>query len=259
VSGSFDLDAESGALLTNLLSPLSAPRAGDDGPDTRGRAERYGDALAEVVRLAARCPDTPGEAGEPVTMLVSAGLDDLKRGSGRGLVDGYLDLSVAQIQRMACDSGAAPVVFGAKGEPLDIGRTTRTVPRAIRRAMVLRDAGCTFPGCARNAKWCHAHHVTHWIDGGPTSLDNLALLCGHHHRLLHHSDWEVVMINGRPWFRPPPHVDPRRELRCNALHTYRTHSLSRSGRGLSHRPWIGKRPCAGNDADPWLLADSAVS
>lgn len=200
VSGSFDLDSESGALLTNLLSPLAVPRTDEAGPDTRGRARRYGDALAEVVRLAARSPEAPGEAGEPVTLLVSVGLAELKQGAGRGLVDGYLELPSAQLRRMACDSNVAPVVLGTKGEPLDVGRTTRTVPRAVRRALVLRDAGCTFPTCDRKAKWCQAHHVRHWIDGGPTSLDNLTLLCGPHHRLLHHSDWEARMINGRPWY-----------------------------------------------------------
>ncbi|NIJ11992.1 hypothetical protein FHU38_002336 [Saccharomonospora amisosensis] len=221
VSGSFDLDSESGALLTNLLSPLAVPRTDEAGPDTRGRARRYGDALAEVVRLAARSPEAPGEAGEPVTLLVSVGLAELKQGAGRGLVDGYLELPSAQLRRMACDSNVAPVVLGTKGEPLDVGRTTRTVPRAVRRALVLRDAGCTFPTCDRKAKWCQAHHVRHWIDGGPTSLDNLTLLCGPHHRLLHHSDWEARMINGRPWYFPPAHVDPGRAPRRNALHAHR--------------------------------------
>ncbi|WP_199432069.1 HNH endonuclease signature motif containing protein [Qaidamihabitans albus] len=223
VSGSFELDAEAGALLSGLLSPLTAPR-GTDGPDPRGREARYGDAFVEVLTLAARCPETPGEAGEPVTLLVSARLDELRAGLGHGLVDGYLNLPAAQIRRMTCDCRAVPMVFGARGETLDIGRASRTVPRPIRRALISCDAGCTFPGCDRRPKWCQAHHVIHWVDGGPTALGNLALICERHHRMLHHTEWSVRMIDGRPWYTPPAYVDPQRLPRRNTVHAARRES-----------------------------------
>ncbi|NIJ10811.1 hypothetical protein FHU38_001155 [Saccharomonospora amisosensis] len=225
LTGVFGLDAESGALLTNLLSPLTAPRVEGGAVDSRSRDERYGDALVDVLRLAARSPRAPDEAGEPVTVLVTADLIDLERRAGPGLLDGHLSLSSARIRRLACDASVVPAVFGGRGEILDVGRASRTVPRAIRRALILRDAGCTFPGCDRKAKWCQAHHIVHWADGGPTALDNLALVCAYHHRLLHRTDWTVTMIDGRPWYRPPGYVDPDRVPRRNVLHAHRVGSV----------------------------------
>jgi hypothetical protein len=68
----------------------------------------------------------------------------------------------------------------------------------------VRDKGCAFPGCGRPPRWCQGHHVEHWIDHGKTSLENSVLLCGQHHRLIHHGEWQVRIKNGRPVFVPPP-------------------------------------------------------
>ncbi|NIJ12900.1 hypothetical protein FHU38_003244 [Saccharomonospora amisosensis] len=245
VTGMFGLDPEAGALLTALLSPHTAPRVDEQGPDRRDRDERYGDALVDVLHLAARCPEAPSEAGEPVTLPVTTHLSELRQGIGRGLVDGHPNLPVAQLRRMACDCNALPVVLGSRGETLDIGRASRTVPRRIRRALVHRDVGCTFPGCDRKAKWCQAHHIVHWADGGPTALHNLVLVCSAHHRVLHHTDWEVTLINGRPWYLPPSYVDPGRLPRRNTLHTVR------AGAGpLPFRPPNDKASCYGGIHEP---------
>ena len=75
------------------------------------------------------------------------------------------------------------MTHAADGAVLDVGRRTRSIPPAIRRALDARDRKCRFPGCASH--WCDAHHVVHWADGGPTSLDNLLLLCRRHHRAIH--------------------------------------------------------------------------
>jgi hypothetical protein len=86
---------------------------------------------------------------------------------------------------------------------LDIGRRTRTIPPALRRALEARDRGCRFPGC--NLRFTDAHHVKHWADGGGTSLSNCILLCGFHHGLVHEGGWRVKFWGeGRPVF-----VDPR--------------------------------------------------
>ena len=79
---------------------------------------------------------------------------------------------------------------GPEGAVLDVGRRTRTIPSAIRRALAARDARCRFPGCT--ARRCDAHHITHWCDGGRTSLDNLLLLCRRHHRLVHEGGFQAV-------------------------------------------------------------------
>jgi hypothetical protein len=141
---------------------------------------------------------------------------------GHGLLDGYWTLSAAEIRRLACDSTVIPVVLGSHGETLDIGRATRIVPRRLRRALIHRDKGCTFPSCTKKAKWTEAHHITEWSRGGPTSLENLTLLCRHHHRVIHHTEWEIRMIQGKPWYIPPSYVDSARAPRRNVLHAMRT-------------------------------------
>ena len=95
------------------------------------------------------------------------------------------------VRRLACDAEIIPVVLGTRGEVLDVGRTTRTVTVPIWHALVARDRHCAFPGCTRPPVMCHAHHIRHWADHGPTRLDNLVLLCGHHHRIIHHTPWQT--------------------------------------------------------------------
>jgi hypothetical protein len=108
--------------------------------------------------------------------------------SGEGGMAASLDdgtaVSAEALRRVACDAGLVPAVVDEAGAVLDIGRHTRAVPTAIRRALWLRDRGRRFPGCT-NARFLHAHHVRHWLHGGRTSLDNLLLVCSLHHRLIH--------------------------------------------------------------------------
>jgi hypothetical protein len=92
-------------------------------------------------------------------------------------------------RRIACDAAVVRVSLGQDG-PLDVGRRTRTIPPALRRALRLRDRGCRFPGC-ENHRFVDAHHIRHWARGGPTALDNLVLLCRRHHRLVHEGGCRV--------------------------------------------------------------------
>jgi hypothetical protein len=81
----------------------------------------------------------------------------------------------------------------------------------MRRALIARDQGCAFPGCGRPPRWCQAHHIQFWADGGPTTLHNLVLLCGHDHHRIHHDGWQVDPgPDGHPQFHPPPWIDPTR-------------------------------------------------
>ena len=95
-------------------------------------------------------------------------------------------MAVETARRLACDASVVSVVENAQGEPLNIGRKSRTIPPAIRRALNARDRGGRFPGCS-NTRYVDAHHVQHWARGGETKLSNLALLCGFHHRQVHES------------------------------------------------------------------------
>lgn len=85
-----------------------------------------------------------------------------------------------------CDRTIVTINEDKTGEPLSIGRRSRSIPPAIRRALRNRDGGCRFPGCT-NTRFVDGHHIKHWADGGETGLDNLVLLCRHHHHLVHES------------------------------------------------------------------------
>jgi hypothetical protein len=87
-------------------------------------------------------------------------------------------------RRIACDSSVVCIKEDKNGEPLSIGRRSRSIPPPMRRALRARDKGCRFPGCT-NTRFVDGHHIKHWADGGDTSLDNLVLLCRHHHHLVH--------------------------------------------------------------------------
>ena len=103
----------------------------------------------------------------------------------------HLPLSSATARRLCCDASLLTVLEDSSGTVLNIGRKTRAIPPSIRRALQLRDHGCRFPGCCES-RYVDAHHVQHWCDGGETRLDNLVLLCRHHHRLLHREGYEIV-------------------------------------------------------------------
>ncbi|ANN17263.1 HNH endonuclease [Amycolatopsis orientalis] len=215
------LDDEAGARTAAALEAYASPRPVDEfgQTDLRTKPERLGDAWVDLVDLAIACPDQPGTSGYRTLVHVTIGLDELKSGLGTACVD-YVGTMTAREARMAaCDCLMLPVVLNAAGEPLDLGRLRRFVTPGQRRALNIRDGGCAFPGCHRRPKNCHAHHIHHWADGGPTDLRNLTLLCGFHHRLIHHGDWEVRMAaDGLPEFIPPQYLDPLRRTRRNILH-----------------------------------------
>jgi hypothetical protein len=112
---------------------------------------------------------------------------------GHGGVDEHSsrsDLPIETVRRLTCDGSVIEVVEAVDGRPLSVGRKQRTVPTALKRALWARDRGCAFPGCQKT-RFVDAHHVEHWSQGGETSLDNLVLLCSHHHRLTHEGGYQV--------------------------------------------------------------------
>ncbi|MEJ2887951.1 HNH endonuclease signature motif containing protein [Actinomycetospora aeridis] len=154
-------------------------------------------------------------AGSAGRALIAITIDHewLRRAVGHGVLDNQQLVNAAAVRRLACDADIIPIVLGTRSETLDIGRRSRTVPDALRRALTVRDQGCAFPGCTRRPRRCQAHHVRFWGHGGPTEIDNLVLLCTHHHNQVHHAGWQVKMINRRPWFTPPPWIDPTQQPR----------------------------------------------
>ena len=118
----------------------------------------------------------------------------------------HLPLSAATARRLSCDASLVPVLEDASGNVLNVGRKTRAIPPSIRRALQIRDHGCRFPGCCES-RYVDAHHVQHWCDGGETRLDNLVLLCRHHHRLLHQDGYEIVKHGGQQFEFLTPNGD----------------------------------------------------
>lgn len=127
--------------------------------------------------------------------------------SGGGLVFGD-PLSVSEVRRIACDTGIIPIVLGAQGEPLDVGREQRLVTSAMRRALIARDGGCVIPGCGAPPGHCDAHHLVHWADGGITAVTNLALVCAPHHRAIHRGVWTVTIVDGQVHISRPAWTEP---------------------------------------------------
>ncbi|QUQ62601.1 HNH endonuclease signature motif containing protein [Kutzneria sp. CA-103260] len=155
------VDPETGAKWAALIDPLAKPTSASD---TRTTAERQGDALAEIIDLAAGSEDLPEAGGERPHLALTMSLKDFQEQRGTADVEGMGPMDAASARRIACDSKVMRVVLGAKSEPLDIGRASRTIPNQIRRALIIRDKGCAFPGCLRRPRQCHAHHVIHWAD-----------------------------------------------------------------------------------------------
>lgn len=215
-----DTDPETAVMLAGLFTILAKPEPAVEGiPDQRSLPERYGDALAEIIDLAARADELPTKGGERAVVTVTIGLDELQQRAQTALLDrGTGWTSVSALRRLCCEAKLIPAVLGGHGEVLDLGRGARLATTAQRAALALRDRGCAFPGCTRGPKWCTPHHWRHWADGGPTTLDNLVLLCARHHRHIHHTDWHMRITHGVPEFIPPPRIDPRRTPRRNIAH-----------------------------------------
>jgi hypothetical protein len=169
--------------------------------DPRTPGQRRADALGEICRQWLDLPERPVVSGERPHVVVTMDLASLERRAGHrvDLEDvGRIDGEAAR--QLACDATVSRVITVGSSQPLDVGRKSKVVPPALRRAVAVRDGGCAFPSCDRPSSWCDAHHVHHWADGGPTSLDNLVLLCRRHHRLVHHRRFTVEMTSQRPRF-----------------------------------------------------------
>lgn len=214
------LDPVTYANTRAVMDPLSKPRAAtEEGRDDRGTGERQGDAYAEMVRLAMASEELPLHGGDRTHIVVTIDYEALRTGIGKACLDVVGEITAAEARLLACDCRVIPMVLGSGSEPLDVGRMQRFVTPDQRKALRAGDRGCTFPGCRRKPRYCEAHHITEWADGGLTDLRNLTFLCGRHHRLLHFSTWEVRMAaDGRPEFVPPDYLDPLRRPRRNTMH-----------------------------------------
>ncbi|GAA1481371.1 HNH endonuclease signature motif containing protein [Gordonia sinesedis] len=204
-----DLDVVTGEKLSAALDDLSAPRPEPDGGrHARSVEQRRADALEQVLDVAARGGglDGTGTATAPTTQValtIPADTPSLAHLEFTGSV------TQETARLLSCDATVTVMIVDGEEVPMGVGRQHRLFTPAMRKALHLRDRGCI--KCGAPASWTHAHHMTHWADGGETCLDNGCLLCPGCHDDIHHHGWEVFLGHDRhPWLLPPETVDPRR-------------------------------------------------
>ncbi|MGX7677386.1 DUF222 domain-containing protein [Jatrophihabitans sp. DSM 45814] len=201
------LDSDEGAAVlaaldavARRLSATGAPQLGNTPPAPPARPTA--DALVALARSYLGAEPDVAVSQQPGTELVvhldaEVLLDEAA--GGRAAYESGATLTHRQIRRLACESRLLVIVKDGR-QILDVGRSTRTVPTAMRRALTARDGGCAVPACTEGrARKLHAHHVWHWADGGPTNLDNLVLVCTFHHRAIHR-DGLTITIDGAGGF-----------------------------------------------------------
>lgn len=178
---------------------------------------------------------TGGERYQVLVHVDAATLQTRERGERCELDDGVA-LAAETARRLVCDAAIVPLLERA-GRPLSVGRKTRSIPPALRRALSARDRGCRFPGCT-NRRYVDAHHIHHWAHGGRTELTNLVLLCRHHHRLVHEGGYTLETgAGGQITLRRP---DGRRITACPTLPAGRPAALRQRRPG---QPPINPRAC----------------
>ena len=206
LEGSFAADqgAVVMAALDRLAGRLPEIVPDDDDPDYQlcpleSLEARRADALVALASAAIAADQDADRA----TVVVHAELSDLVSQGANAEIQRGPVIHPATALRLACDCRLQAVLEDPDNGVLGIGRTSRVVPRWLARQLLQRDRGCLFPGCEATA-FLHAHHIVHWVRGGPTELDNLALLCSYHHKLVHEYGWGMALDQPGTarWYRP---------------------------------------------------------
>ena len=205
------------AVWQAVLDPLAAPAPTEDDPDPRSPAQRHHDALLDAGQRLLRTADLPNNGGVPATVIITMTLDQLETRTGLATTSHGGLLSINDALHLATEARVIPTVLNDTGGILTYGRTRRTASAGQRLALTARDGGCSFPTCDVPPQWCQAHHLTPWATDGPTNLDNLTLLCGHHHREFAKRGWTITITNGLPHWTPPPWIDPTQTPRRNTM------------------------------------------
>ncbi len=181
--GDFRLTGTAGAKLKTLLDPLAKPRIDPSGAvDSRTYGQRTHDALEDVCDRQLRAGDVPDAGGIPATVIVTIDADDLIDRVGHGRTgDGTL-IPTAKLLQLANNADIIPTVLTATGAVLDLGRSRRIASRSQTMALIARDGGCSFPGCAHPPQYCERHHVRIG-DGGLTKSEKTRLSSSSHHNV----------------------------------------------------------------------------
>ncbi|HSE95316.1 MAG TPA: DUF222 domain-containing protein, partial [Methylomirabilota bacterium] len=209
------LPPEAGAVLVRALEgarealrPRCPKTVGAAAEWPVGEPPTYGQQQADALALVAvtalehgLASDSRSERYQVTVHVDAAALADPGE-PGQSVLDDGAHVPAETSRRLACEATRVELRHGANGQALDAGHRTRTIPPALRRALEARDRTCRFPGCG--VRRAQGHHIHHWASGGPTRLDNLALLCGRHHRAVHEEGYTVVRdADGRLQFSTP--------------------------------------------------------
>lgn len=189
------LPAEVGAKVLKAIELAQADVPAGTSKEIIPFAARRADALALVAEsflahglMSARGTDTH----QIVVHVAEETLRDRKAGCCE--IEHGPAIAAETARRFSCDASVVKLVENADGEPLNVGRKTRTISTPLRRLLTARDKGCRFPGCA-NSRWIDAHHIKHWINGGETKPSNLVSLCHFHHRAVHEGGFTIVRLD----------------------------------------------------------------
>ena len=210
-----DTDADTlRAAIEGIIAPRRTSWAaaafgmGADDWTTLPREQKMGHAFAELIN---HLPSEalPQAGGLAATVAVTIDVDHLRTGAGTATNTSGTTMSAARAQRIACNAHLVAMLLDGDSRVVDLGTTRRLYDRHQRLALATRDGGCVFPRCDRPPAWCEAHHLDFWSEGGPTDLDNAALLCHFHHHLVHEGRWTARMApDGIVEIIPPPDIDP---------------------------------------------------
>ena len=255
------LEPEAGALLMQALTAARealyqqrradnpAPLA-DPASETPTMGQQQADALALLAETALHHgldPGAPGERYQVVVHVDAPVLADADQPGQSALEDGE-HVSAETSRRLACDAGRVIMRHDVDGRVVEVGARTRTIPPALRRALLHRDRGCRFPGCGN--RFVQGHHIHHWAQGGPTTLSNLAALCRRHHRAVHEEGFNVVRgpDGDLEFFRPDgrrlPEAPRPAAVPADPVETLRARHEARGLHldGETARPgWLGER------------------
>ena len=165
---------------------------------------RRADALVSMARAAIAAGGAERAGGDRCELVVHVDAQTLVGNEANACaeVQAGPTIPAETARRLGCDAAVVRIIE-RDGRPLSVGRRTRSIPTALRRALRRRDDGCRFPGCTHH-RFLHAHHIRHWARGGATNLDNLVQLCSYHHRLVHEGGYQVERAGPRGVEVPPP-------------------------------------------------------
>jgi hypothetical protein len=192
------------ALYQRTRAPEGFVETTDVSAETPSMAQQQADALALVSETALHHGIDPGAPAERYQVVIHVDAPVLADADapGQSVLEEGTHVSAETSRRLACDASRVVMQHGRDGRVMEVAAQTRTIPPAIRRALLYRDHGCRFPGCG--VRVGQAHHIHHWAQGGPTKLSNLALLCRRHHRAVHEEGYQIARLsNGELRFRRP--------------------------------------------------------